>query len=79
MAILFNNNFEYKLHNVQSDDDGNKLIVEISIQEKTFSLINIYGQNRDTTEFYESENESNVILAGLLIWSLILILTVLSM
>ena len=70
VAILFNNNFEYKLHTVQSEDDRNKLIVEISIQEKTFSLINIYGPNRDTPEFYESinrlihENESNVILAG---------------
>ena len=55
-AILFNNNFDYKLHNVQSDDDGNKLIVEMSIQEKKFSLINIYGPNRDTPEFYGSSN-----------------------
>ena len=70
MAILFNNNFEYKPHNVQQDDDGNKLIVEISIQEKTFSLINIYGPNRGTPELFENinrlihQNESNVILAG---------------
>ena len=49
LLTFFNNNFQYKHHYVQSDDDGNKLIVEISIQKKkelqqqTFSLINIYG------------------------------------
>ena len=44
MAILFNNNFDYKLNNVQSDDDGNKLIVEISIQEKSLAVLIYIGQ-----------------------------------
>ena len=35
VAILFSDNFEHKLRNVQSNDGGNKLFVEISIQEKT--------------------------------------------
>ena len=44
VAILFNNNFDYKLNNVQSDDDGNKLIVEISIQEKSLAVLIYMGQ-----------------------------------
>lgn len=70
VAILFNNNFEYTLHKVHPDEAGNRLIIEISIQGKKFTLINIYGPNKDTPEFYENiqqtitDSQNNIILAG---------------
>ena len=53
-AILFNNNFEFKVVNVKKDKNGNKLFVEIEFEDKRFSLINIYGPNNDSPDFYDS-------------------------
>ena len=53
VAILLNNNFEYNLHNVIKDENGNLLILDITLKNKTFSLINIYGPNKDTPTFFE--------------------------
>lgn len=70
VAILFNNNFEFKLHKVERDENGNKLVLDIEIEGKRLTLINIYGPNRDDPEFYRgllrtiNENENPVILAG---------------
>ena len=69
-AIMFNNNFEFKLHSKESDPEGNKLILDVSINGKRTTLINIYGPNRDSPEFYniiksDIERFGNpVILAG---------------
>lgn len=52
VAILFNNNFEFKVHNIEKDNEGNKLILDIAIKDKRLLLIDIYGPNRDTPEFY---------------------------
>lgn len=52
VAILFNNNFEFKIHNIEKDNNGNKLILDMTIQGKHLLLINIYGPNRDDPEFY---------------------------
>lgn len=52
VAILFNNNFEFKVHKIEKDNDGNKLILDISIKDLHIILINIYGPNRDSPEFY---------------------------
>ena len=70
VAILFNNNFEFKVQNVERDDNGNRLILTIEIEGKLFTLINIYGPNKDDQEFYKqlllkiNENENTVIMAG---------------
>lgn len=70
VAILFNNNFEFKVHEVKKDDNGNKLILDITIEGKRLTLINIYGPNRDDPEFYQSilntitAYNNPVILAG---------------
>lgn len=69
-AIMFNNNFEYKLHSKEADLQGNKLVLDITINGKRMTLINIYGPNRDTPEFFSGiktdiqKSENPVILAG---------------
>ena len=52
-AIFFNNNFEFKLKNIKKDNNGNKIIISIEMLGKTFTIINIYGPNRDDPNFYE--------------------------
>lgn len=71
VIILFNNNFEYKINRYKRDTSGNYIIVDLSIQGENVTLINIYGPNKDSPEFYTSlkkdiqdfANES-VILCG---------------
>ncbi len=53
VAILFKNNFEYKIHQVKKDEDGNLLGLDINIEEKRFPLINVYGPNTDNPCFYD--------------------------
>ena len=48
VAILLSNNFEYKISNTKKDDCGNLLGVDIEIEGKTITIINIYGSNNDT-------------------------------
>ena len=53
VAVLLNNNFEYKIEKEKTDLIGNYIILEIKISQKyTLLLVNIYGPNRDTPEFY---------------------------
>lgn len=57
-AILFNNNFEYKVLNVLKDNDCNLLAIEVEIVDKyTFLLANIYGPNTDSPDFFVSLSE----------------------
>ena len=71
VAIMLNPNFEHKITQVTKDKDGNKLILEIVFLGKKFTLINIYGPNRDKPNFYaqiskdiEELSNENIILAG---------------
>ena len=52
VAILLNNTFEYKLHRLKKGNDGNKLILDITVQDKRLTLVNLYGPNRDKPNFY---------------------------
>ena len=69
VAIFINNNFSYKLHRIKTGNDGNKLILDITIQDKRLTLVNIYGPNRDKPTFYRDlkndilffENETVII------------------
>ena len=68
---MFNNNFENKLHSKEADLDGNKLVLDITINGKRMTLINIYGPNRDSPELIFAAIKSDierfgnpVILAG---------------
>ena len=54
VAILFNNTFTYKIHNIIKDDvDGSYIIMDISIFEERFTLANIYGpSDKDSPDFF---------------------------
>jgi len=71
VAILLNNNFDFKIKNVTRDPQGNYIILTLKTMEKEIVLINVYGPNRDEPEFYDSlinkikETQNlNVIMAG---------------
>ena len=52
------------------DESGNKLILEVIIEGKRLTLINIYGPNRDESDFHEEitnnvkHSENPIIIAG---------------
>lgn len=52
VAILFNNNFDFKVKKVIHDINGNYLIIVIRTMERDIALANIYGPNRDNPDFY---------------------------
>ena len=77
VMILINNNFEYKVEKVISDINGNYVILDINIEGKKFTLINLYGPNNDKPKFYKelrqkynSLNNENVIMCG--DWNLVI-------
>ena len=53
VAILFNNNFEYKIKKVYKDPEGNYIFASFTTMGKDILLINVYGPNRDNPEFYQ--------------------------
>ena len=56
VAILINNNFEYKVINVKTDDHGNLICVDLSLGSISMRLINIYAPNTDSPEFFQNIN-----------------------
>lgn len=52
VAILFNKNVEYKVHKQVSDNQGNFILLDLTIHNQRFSLVNIYGPNPDTPGFF---------------------------
>ena len=77
VAILFNNNFDYKIHDVKEDKKGNYIIVSLTINQEKIVLVNVYGPNSDSPNFYkeltqklqEYENPNIVCCAD---WNLVL-------
>ena len=53
VAILFNNNFEFKLHSFFNDTNGNLLILDIEIEKHRITFVTLYGPNNDDPAFYE--------------------------
>ena len=43
VAVLFNSNFEYKVHSVVRDADGCFIIMDIKMMNKHITLANVYG------------------------------------
>ena len=54
VAILVNNNVEFKVLSVHKDLNGNHLLVRINMFNTVFLLVNVYGQNNDCPEFYDT-------------------------
>ena len=58
VAILFNNNFEYKINDIDRDKMGNLLTVDVTIDNTYITLVNVYGPNQDSPEFYKYLKEN---------------------
>ena len=56
VAILFGNNFQYKIEGIEKDDKGNMLSLNLKIDDLGLKLINVYGPNKDSPLFYDSIN-----------------------
>lgn len=54
VAILFKNNFEFKVKNVHRDHQGNLLILDLEIENHRLSLAVLYGPNQDNPVFYQN-------------------------
>lgn len=52
VCILFSNDFEYKVLKVKKDIQGNYIILELEIEGKKVTLINLYGPNEDSPDFF---------------------------
>lgn len=63
VAVLFNNSFEYKLHEKILHDDGNYIILDLEMGSLRLTLVNLYGPNRDDPRFYE-EIRNKIIQIG---------------
>lgn len=79
---MFNNNFEFKVHEQISDNNGNYMVLDISIEGKRITLLTIYGPNEDCPKFYKNisdiiSNLSNdVIMVGdFQVWITLIIYT----
>lgn len=70
-AILFNNNFEFKIHKTTCDKEGNYVVIDLEFRGRRTTIITIYGPNRDNPDFYEGISEiirdyenASIILCG---------------
>ena len=45
VAVLFKNNFEYKIRNVLRDNEGRYILIDIKMMNKRLTLANIYAPN----------------------------------
>ena len=57
VAILINKTFEYKILSVERDTVGNLISASLSLNEFTVKIINIYGPNKDSPDFFTSLKE----------------------
>ena len=56
-AILLNNNFEYKVINVESDPNGHYIIIQMESCNKKFVLVTVYGPSAgDNFTFFNDLN-----------------------
>ena len=55
VTILFNNTFEFKLHNCIRGNENCYIILDIELCDKRISLVNVYGpSDRDNANFFEN-------------------------
>ena len=57
VMILFKNNFEYKLHTEQGDNNGRYILLDLTVEHIRFTLACLYGPNEDLPEFFHDLNE----------------------
>ena len=54
VAILFNKNLDFTIHNHLIDPKGNYIIIDITVDNHRFTLINLYGPNDDSPMFFNN-------------------------
>ena len=54
VAILLGKNFEYKLSETKGDELGNMISVSLKMDSFSLKIINVYGPNKDSPEFYNT-------------------------
>ena len=52
--ILMINKFEQKVITVKFEKNGNYIILDITIEDKQITLVNLYAPNNDNPQFYEN-------------------------
>jgi exonuclease III len=52
-AILFNNNFNFTVLDKTLDDGGNFVALKVQIDDTSYTIITLYGPNRDSPEFFD--------------------------
>lgn len=58
VAVLFNNNFEFVIKKVKKDVDKNYMLIQLDTQGKVITLLNLYGPNKDSPQFYRNLSET---------------------
>ena len=52
-AILFNNNFEFKVnHTIIDEDNGNFVALDLTINGCNYTVITLYDPNKDSLDFF---------------------------
>lgn len=51
VAILFSKDFEHTIHKYIADEEGNYIIVDLTVENNRFTLISLYGPNKDCPTF----------------------------
>ncbi len=51
---MFNNNFEFKVLNTITDDNGKFVALSVNIDEFRYTIISTYGPNHDCPEFFQN-------------------------
>ena len=54
VAVLFNKNMDFQVHNHISDPGGNYIIVDLTVDNNKFTLVSLYGPNSDSPAFFDS-------------------------
>lgn len=52
VAVLFNNDFEFKVNNIDRDENGNWIVLNICMLSMNITLVSLYGPNDDQPNFY---------------------------
>ena len=71
VAILFRNNFEFRIDDVIADPGGNFLIANMHTNDVEITLVNIYAPNNDNPDFFHKIKElilrtgnANIVMGG---------------
>ena len=54
VSILFLNNFQHDVHKVKTGGNGAYIVLDLTMENKRFTLVNLYAPNRDTHLSFEN-------------------------